>query len=203
MLKYICMCLVALLWGMQELVGQTSIEPDTLKLFQEDHLFPDKAKRDSLIRANQMNRITSLAVYTANGREDLTEIGKNLEDIPYIVVKRQSFLEGIKAVKGLQSKISEYGKLDIAYQQLDSIDQERWAVLDTIIKEEQGRTKLFIDSNKKLNEQIVVLDSQFVAASAVTKEAIKGRNASPMKMGFVGGIIGLSAGILLGIIGTN
>lgn len=203
MLKYSCMCLIALLWGMQQVTGQTSIGPDTLKLFQEAHLFPDKAERDSLFTPAQMYSITSLGLYTANGREDLTEIGNKLEDVPYVVVKRQSFLEGIKAVKGLQSKITEYGKLDTAYQELEAIDGQRWAVYDTIIKEERNRTALFIDANKQLNTQIDSLNSQFLAASEVTRKAIKGRNSKTGKMGFVGGIIGLSAGILLGIIGTN
>lgn len=201
-LKNCVICLMVLVPGAQQLRGQAPVRSDTIQLFHEHHLFPDKAMRDTM-PAHRMHAHTSVVLYTANGREDLEEIGTQLESIPYVVVKRQSFLEGAKAVKGLQSKITEYGKLDLAYQQLDSIEQERWAVLDTIIKEERNRTQLFIKSNQQLNTQIDSLNSQFLAASDVTRQALKGRNAKTWKMGFMGGVIGLSVGMILGILGTN
>lgn len=175
---------------------------ETIQLFQPERMFPDKAVRDAM-SPEQMKKSLSLDLYTANAREDLDTIGMDLQDVPYVIIKRVSFLEGVKAVNGLQSKIAEYGKLDSAYQGLQRIDSQRSEVFQTILKEEKNRTELFISANDQLREQINELNVQFEEASKVSKKAVKGRNFKTWRMGIVGGIIGLSAGVLFGALSSN
>lgn len=172
---------------------------ETIQLFQPERMFPNKAQRDTM-SAEEMKKLLSLNLYTANAREDLDTIGAALVDVPYVIIKRVSFLEGVKAVNGLQSKIAEYGKLDTAYQDLQRIDSQRTAVFQTILEEERNRTQLFMSTNDTLRMQIDELNTQFKEASRVSKKAIKGRNFKTWRMGIVGGIIGLAAGMLFGAI---
>ena len=191
------------LMSCQFLLSQQAGQADSIQLFHPEMIFPDKEMRESM-STEEMNKAIKLALFTANGREDLDSIAPNLaSDASYVIIKRLSFLEGVKAVQGLQSKIVEYKKLDKAYQELEAIEEQRRAVYDTIIQEEQNRTRLFIEANSKLNTQIDSLNVQYQEANDLAKKAVRGRTFKSWKIGIIGGVIGLTSGILFGIIGTN
>lgn len=159
-------------------------------------------KMGSMAESDSATR--NLAYYPINGPDELKQLQTDLSDGPsYIVVKRLSFMEGVKVVHNLQRKIAAYQELDSAYQTLQDIEKRRHAVYDTLIKEEHKRVELYRGANEELKTQIDSLNVQFESASEVSSQAIKGQTGSNIKMGIVGGVIGLASGIVVGLIGTN
>ena len=189
-LKMICVLGCLLCWG-ASLSAQ--VQTDSMPVFLP--VGSMASAPDSMLK---------LPVISINGPEELAGISASLpKDVPYILVKRLSFLTGLRAINGLQQKIQSYEELSTAYEELEEIERQRRAVFETIIEEEKKRAELFANANQQLLTQIDRLDEQYEAVSEVSKEAVKGRTGRNIRMAVVGGVIGAATGTLLGIIGTN
>jgi hypothetical protein len=189
-LKLICVLGCLLAWG-ASLSAQ--VQADSLPVFLP--VGSMASAPDSLLK---------IPIVSINGPEELAGISDSLPgEGPYILVKRLSFLTGLKAINGLQQKIQSYQELSIAYEELEEIEKQRRVVFETIIEEEKKRAELFAGANQKLLTKIDRLEEQYEAVSEVSKEAVKGKTGRNIRMAVVGGVIGAATGALLGIIGTN
>lgn len=180
---------------------EDTLQQEVIRIFQ----YPDNLTQDPVEQQrmkDSLDKVSALHFYSANGPDDLKRIVDVASGDEFVLIKKLSFLEGIKSIHLLQGKIAGYQKLDALYTELDSIEAKRKKVFESIIAEEQSRGKLFQDANEKLNKEIIAMDSVFVEATTATKEVIKDRRKKSLGMGFVGAALGVATGILIGLIGN-
>ncbi len=125
------------------------------------------------------------------------------ENFPMITLPQGIFDQGINVVKDLESLSYLYENVRKELQVLQQLGQQRDSVYESIIHFENERVDLLRGTNQELNNHIDQLNEQLNSSMQLTEESIKGRNRKNFTIGILGGLAGISAGIILGLLVSN
>lgn len=122
------------------------------------------------------------------------------EAFPLVVIKKTDFEQKIKIIRGLQLKSLEYAQLsrDLAYA--DSLSLLKDQAYHSVIEAERQRADLHKKTNEKLNAEITRLSVQIDKTLDTGEKSLKGRNLKMLTTGILGAAIGLTSGLLVGVI---
>jgi len=125
------------------------------------------------------------------------------ENFPMITLPQGIFEQGVNVVKDLESLSYLYENVRQELQVIKQLSKQRDSVYESIIQFENQRVELLRGANQELNTHISQLNEQLNVSMDLVDESLKGRNRKNFTIGLLGGLAGISAGVILGLLVSN
>lgn len=122
------------------------------------------------------------------------------ETFPLVVIKKTDFEEKIKRIRMLQVKSLEYTQLSRELAYIDSLNTLKDQAYYQVIEVERQRGDLHKRTNQELNTEISRLSIQIDKAIDTGEKSLKGRNFKLLTTGILGAAIGLTTGLVVGVL---
>lgn len=122
------------------------------------------------------------------------------EAFPLVVIKKTDFDQKIKIIRGLQMKSMEYVQLSRELAYTDSLSVLKEQAYMKVVEAERQRADLHKETNEDLNTEITRLSIQIDKTLDTGEKSLKGRNFKMLTTGILGAAIGLTSGLLVGVI---
>ncbi len=125
------------------------------------------------------------------------------ENFPMITLPQGIFEQGVNVVKDLESLSYLYENVRQELQVVKQLSRQRDSVYESIIQFENQRVELLRGANQQLSMHIGQLNEQLNISMDLVDESLKGRNRKNFTIGLLGGLAGISAGVILGLLVSN
>jgi len=122
------------------------------------------------------------------------------DNFPMIVMSLGVFEKGIIVVKDMESVTHLYGNFVEEQKVLSRLNMKQDSVYEHIIQSEKLRVDLYKEANRELNYEIQRMNNQLDQSLDLLDKSLKGRNRKTFTIGLLGGLVGISAGVILGIL---
>lgn len=122
------------------------------------------------------------------------------ENYPLAVIRKQPATQIVNLLTDYDAVVAQYEKMQQTYQEIDSLNRESETRLKNIIELEKARAQNFIDANEKLRTEAELLNGQLNRATAVLDDSLDRRTRKSTWLGIIGGAVGLSLGVTIGLL---
>lgn len=122
------------------------------------------------------------------------------ETFPLVVIKKADFEAKVLLIRKLQVESMEYARLARENAYLDSLQVLEDQAFEKVIEAERQRADLHKRTNQELITEIDRLSTQIDRTIDVGEKSLKGRNIKLLTTGILGGAIGLTTGLLVGVL---
>ena len=137
--------------------------------------------------------------------DSLHILANSLDDemYPLIIVQSDAFIPGVRLVKGMQLQLLNYELKDREWKAIDSLHKANIAAYQEVIGLQKERVGVYKEANAELNTRIGMLSEQLTLSTDLTNKTLNQRSKGKIGMAFLGGAVGVTLGILLGVVAGN
>lgn len=161
------------------------------------------ARTDSILMANDSVFMVPYREVRSNAELLALAADQRTDRYPIVIMNRRRY-ELLKEAVATQNKIiRSHAQLDTAMTIMSNLQKQQGAAYNELLSLENERAEMFKKSTQELLTESQKLNAELTNSLALLKDNIRGMQRRNLKAILIGGVIGLTTGVLTGVIVGN